>query len=265
MNENENQEPGIVRADYLQRFTGRQRMQARMNIRAAKLPPITQAFVYGLDLLALTPLSPPAGMLEDDGGAVLISVTAGGNWSSDGEDSAPLVGPWLKLVKTTAEETVDGETEDDDESFPSVVQSVTHWDIEYWEDGAQDAGFAWQSEKLHADLAEDIFMFRSWRPVPDLENTSLEEDSVAPESTVWLQPIEPEEEPYSRTNPPAWLLPVFEIHPDGTLEMESWFMVPGLEPMSMEIDSYGYLVFTYPDNTTPPDFHISGGNLIVNL
>lgn len=181
MSDNENQEPGIVRADYLQRFTARQRMQARTNIRAAKLPDITQALVYGLDLLALTPLSPPAGMLSDDGGAVLVLKTVGGNWSSDGNETAPLVGPWLYLIKTTATETVDGETDESDTVFPSVTQNITHWDIEYWEDGAQDTGFAWQSEKLHADLAEDLFMFRVWRPVPDDEET---------QSTVWIQPVE---------------------------------------------------------------------------
>lgn len=192
MSENENQEPGIVRADYLQRFTARQRMQARTNIRAAKLPDITQAFVYGLDLLALTPLSPPAGMLNDDGGAVLISVTPLGNWSSDGTDAAPLVGPWLYLIKTTDTETVPGETDEDGDPVPDVTQNVTWWDIEYWEDGAKDTGFAWQSEKLHADLSDDIFMFRAWHPVPDLEDTTLEDDSVPTSATVWLQPIEPE-------------------------------------------------------------------------
>lgn len=185
-------ETPFVRADVLQRLTARQRMQARTNIRAAKLPDIVQAFVYGLDLLALTPLSPPAGMLNDDGGAVLVSVTPLGNWSSDGTDTAPLVGPWLYLIKTTATETVPGEIDENGDAPPDITQNVTWWDIEYWEDGAKDTGFAWQSEKLHADLAEDIFMFRAWHPVPDLEDTTLEDDSVPTSATVWLQPIEPE-------------------------------------------------------------------------
>jgi len=224
MSENENQEPGIVRADYLQRFTARQRMQARTNIRAAKLPDITQAFVYGLDLLALTPLSPPEGMLNDDGGAVLVSVTPLGNWSSDGTDTAPLVGPWLYLIKTTDTETVPGETDEDGDPVPDVTQNVTWWDIEYWEDGAKDTGFAWQSEKLHADLAEDLFMFRLWRPVPDDEET---------QSTVWIQPIEPE--------------------PGGGLGMFA-FEIVGND-----------LILSY-SGSTAPDFAIDGsGDLILTI
>jgi hypothetical protein len=194
MSENTLQEPGPVRADYLQRFIPRERMRARLNIRAKKSGTYKQAFVHGLDLLALTPLSPPETPLFDefdDGGTILVTKTPLGNWSSDGDDTAPLTGPWLFIERILTTETVDGETEEDDEAYPSVTQDVVQWVMTYWEDNVQDTGFLWKSEILAVALAEDVFAFRTWRPDPDLETTELEDDSVPATATVWLEPIEP--------------------------------------------------------------------------
>lgn len=185
-------ESPFVRADTLQRFDDRQRMQARMNIRAAKAPTAVQALVYGLDLLALTPLSPPSEILTDDGGAILITKTTLGNWSSDGNDTAPITGPWLFIELISSTESLPAETDEDAIDIPAPVSiDFLQWSVTYWEDGVQDTSFAWFSEKLEASIGPDIFAFRLWRPEPDTENTILEDDSVATESTLWLQPLEP--------------------------------------------------------------------------
>ena len=188
---NENQEPGLVRADVLQRLTLRQRMQARLNIRAARAAEPLQGYLHGLDLLLGGGSSLPALVDDfDEGGSVLILKTAFGNWSTDGEDSAPVAGQWLFLEKLADTETVDGESEED-EPYASLSQDVVKWSVTLWEDGVQDPALAWESETLEASFAEDVFAFRSWEPVPNLEDTTLEEDAVAPDSTIWLEPIEP--------------------------------------------------------------------------
>lgn len=180
-----------VRADQLQRFDARERMQARLNIRAAKAPEPLQALVYGLDLLALTPLSPPDDMLSDPGGAILVTQTPLENWSSDGTDSAPVTGPWLYLELLATSATEPAEYEEDTDPPADVTINYRQWQVSYHEDATPDPDFVWNSEKLQAALAPDIFAFRLWRPDPDLEETTLEDDSEPSESTLWLQPIEP--------------------------------------------------------------------------
>lgn len=183
-------ETPFVRADALQRFTDRQRMQARMNIHAAKAPTAVQALVYGLDLIALTPLSPPDDILSDDN-AILVTQTTLGNWSSDGNDTAPVSGPWLYLELLATTETVPAEFEEDADPPADISVDFRQWQVSFYEDAVLDTAFAWLSEKLQASLAPDIFAFRLWRPEPDLEDTTLEDDAVTTESTLWLQPLEP--------------------------------------------------------------------------
>lgn len=184
-------ETPFVRADALQRFDARQRMQARMNIRAAKAPDSVQALVYGLDLLSLTPLSPPSDILTDEGGAILVTKTPLENWSSDGLDTAPLTGPWLYIELLETSETIPAEFEEDEDPPADVTVDFRQWQVSYHEDATPDPDFLWNSEKLQASLAPDIFAFRLWRPEPDLESTTLEDDSTPNESALWLQPIEP--------------------------------------------------------------------------
>lgn len=175
---------GTVRADSLQRVSLRSRVQARLNIRAGRMPTPVQAYVHGFGLLALTPLSPPEPVIEDGGGgAVLISKTTLGNWSSDGNDTAPLVGPWLMLEKVDTTEILNAEA---DESTVGDLETVSvalqQWVATFWEDGAQDIGFDWRSEKIQRSAAEDLFAFRVWAPFPD---TGTDHPAV------WFQPIEP--------------------------------------------------------------------------
>ena len=200
MDENEPQLSGFVRADTLQRHTPRRRMRARLNIRAAKMADPVEAWLHGLDQ---TIGSSSGGRLFDefdDGGAVRIKKTAAGNWSSDGNDTAPVTGLWIYLERlaTTAATDIpaggdDGTDEFDTEGeFVSADLTTEYWEITLWDDGAVDVDFAWRSETLDASLAEDIFMFREWSPVPDLSvPDTWEDEAVETVSTVWLEPIEP--------------------------------------------------------------------------
>lgn len=184
-----------VRADILQRFTARERMQARLNIRAAKMPDPVQAFVHGLDLVISSSSSsiPPAlGGDFDDGGNVLVSKTPLGNWSSDGNDTAPITGHWLFISRDEVTETVDvPPDEDDPDGFLSESVTTVRWVMELWEDGTQDTAFAWESETLPLADAEDLFAFRTWTPIPNEEDPYWDEDAVETDSTVWIEPIEP--------------------------------------------------------------------------
>lgn len=179
-----------VRYDTLQRLTPRERMQARTNIRAAEAPEPVQALVYGLDLLALTPLSPPDDILPDDN-AILVTKTTLGNWSSDGNDTAPVSGPWLFLELLSTSETIAAEYEEDTDPPADITVDFRQWQATYYEDAIEDTAFLWLSEKLAASLAADIFAFRLWKPEPDLEYTEIEDDATPNPSTLWLQPIEP--------------------------------------------------------------------------
>jgi hypothetical protein len=178
-----------VRADIPQGFTARERAQARMNIRAAVMPEPVQAIVYGLDLLDLLSSSLPGS--TGDESAILITKTATGNWSSDGNDTAPLVGPWLFLTPDATTESVDGETEEGDEDYPTESADYVQWLVTYWDDGAQDTAFDWRSEILAAELASDLFVFRYWTEEPNLEDTEWEDDSVAAAGGMWIQPLDP--------------------------------------------------------------------------
>lgn len=189
------EDPHIVRADILQRFTARERMQARLNIRAAKMRDPVQAYVHGLDLVISASSSsiPPAlGPDFDDGGVVLVMLTPGGNWSSDGNDTAPLVGPWLLIFRDETTETVDvPPDEDDPDGFISESVTTVRWLMEFWDDGTQDSGFSWESETLPLADAEDLFAFRTWTPIPNTEDPYWDEEAVETDATVWVEPIEP--------------------------------------------------------------------------
>lgn len=199
MDDNEPQLSGFVRGDVLQRFTARRRMRARLNIRAAKMADPVEAWVHGLDQLVGSSSGGPIFDDFDDGGAIHILKTTLGNWSSDGEDTAPVTGMWLYLERIEATESVDvpaggedGTDEfDTEEEFTAEDVTSVHWEISLWEDGTQDTDFEWHSETLELALAEDIFMFRDWSPVPDLTEADWEDEAEETDSTVWLEPIEP--------------------------------------------------------------------------
>jgi hypothetical protein len=220
-------ETPFVRADEQQAFDARRRLQARFNIRAAKMADPVQAVVHGLGILALTPLSPPAGMISDEGGSIIINKTSGGNWSSDGNDTPPEVGPWLIMTVVETEETVPGPSEEDGEPGPDITQNVRQVLVTYWEDGEQDSEFDWRSETMLSSLAEDLFSFRYWSPFPNTEDTTQEDDSVPAAANLWLQPIEPP--PPSGGSGPEFVilsLPDY-LALDPEVQMDGrWYVIP---------------------------------------
>jgi hypothetical protein len=188
-------EDSFLRTDVLQTLTPRERMQARMNARAAKMADPQRAIVYGLNIVDLTS-SLPGGITDDDGAGIPIRKTSTGNWSSDGSDTPPLEGPWLFFKKNEfiipdIGGEISGEEEESGIPFPIINQDAVQWLVSFWDDNLEAPGFDWQSEVLEPSLAEDLFSFHYWNKASENEDTYWEDDSVATNATLWIQPLEP--------------------------------------------------------------------------
>ena len=123
------------------------------------------------------------------GGPITIYLTPLGNWSSDGNDTAPGSGVWYFFERISATQTYDA-TDDDQGDLASTTSTFVHFDVTLWVDGTQDTSLAWHSEVIEQSLATDLFAFRAWYPDPDLENPEWEDEAVQTQVTIVIEPVE---------------------------------------------------------------------------
>ncbi len=167
---------GVLRFDAPQPLTPNQQQRARVNLRSLKAPDYTQAHFYGFGALV------GGSSIGDDGESyVLLNKTTNGHWSSDGLETAALVGPWLIVDRLVEPISQYLEFDDEGNAIGSPVDVDTiRFAVRYFEDGVQDATIDWTSENT-IDL--EIFDAVGWQPVV---TAGMEQVYVR------IEPVEPE-------------------------------------------------------------------------
>jgi hypothetical protein len=216
----ETADDGTVKHDRVQFLTERERSRARTNIRALKAPDYTQARLYGLDIT----IGGGSSGSGTSGGEphILLAKTASGHWSSDGNEVAPAVGPWLMLTRVTESVTeYDDYTEEGDGIGDAVTVDVVSWEMTYYVDEVLQS-LSWKSE---AATEMDLFEAMAWQPDPP-------DDEV--QETVRIEPVEPD------LTPPRGYL--FADLPDGVVGMRGWVTdsnLPALGNFGEPVDGGG--------------------------